>query len=49
MPGVKYVIYDCSSTGTTPAISLPELNTGLKYCCSNYSSQGDRWQFKKTN
>ena len=47
MPGVKCVIYGCSSARTTPGISLPELNTGGKYCCSYYSRQGDRWQFKK--
>ena len=49
MPGVTYVIYGCSSAGTSPGISLPEHNTGGKYCCSYYSSQGDRWQFKKAN
>ena len=49
IPGVKYVIYGCSSVGATSGISLPELNTGGIYCCSYYSRQNDRWQFKKTN
>ena len=49
MPGVKYVTYGCYSAGTTPWTSLPELNTGGKYCSSYYSRQGDRWQFKKSN
>ena len=47
VPGVNYAIYGCSSAGTTPGISLPELNTEGKYCCKYYSRQGDRWQFKK--
>ena len=46
MVGVNYVIYGCSSAGTTPGISLPELNTGGKYCYSYYSRQGVRLQFK---
>ena len=49
MPGVNYVVYGCSSVGLTPGISLPELNARGKYCCSYYSRQCDRWQFKKVN
>ena len=49
MAGVNYVIYGCSSARSTPGISLPELNTGGKYCSSYYSRQADRWQFKKVN
>ena len=46
---VNYVISRSCSAGATPGIPLPELNTGGKYCCSYYSKQGDRWQFKKAN
>ena len=49
MSGVNYVRYGCSSAGTTPGISLPELNTGRKCCCSYYSRQDNRWQFRKAN
>ena len=50
MPGVNYLIYGCSSARTTPrSITIPELNTGGKYCCSYYSRQGDREQFEKAN
>ena len=31
------------------SITIPELNTGGKYCCNYYSRQGDRWQFEKAN
>ena len=49
MPGVNYVIYGCSSAGTTLGIWLPETNTWGEYCSSYYSTQGDRWQFKMVN
>ena len=48
MPGVNYVIYGCSSAGTTLGIWLPETNI-WEYCSSYYSTQGDRWQFKMVN
>ena len=51
MPGVNYVIYGCSSARTTPGVppTMPELNTGEKYCCSYYSRVGDIWQFENAN
>ena len=43
MPGVKYVMYGCSSARATPGVSLyRSYNAGGKYCCSYYSRQGDR-------
>ena len=47
--GVNYVIYGCSSVGTTPGILRPALNTGGKFCCSYCSRQGDWWILKKAN
>ena len=50
MPGVNYVRYGCSSARTAPrSITILELNTGGKNCCSYYTRQGDKWQFEKVN
>ena len=50
MPGVKYVIYGCSSARTTPGVSLyRSLTLGGEYYCSYGSRQGDRWRFEKEN
>ena len=51
MPGVKYVIYGCSSARTTPRVSLSQsltLEENIIYY-SYCTSQGDRWQFEKAN
>ena len=38
MPAVNYVIYACSSSRKTPGvITVQELHTGEKHCCSYYS------------
>ena len=39
MAAVNYVIYGCTSSRTTPSvITIQDLHTGGKNCCSYYSS-----------
>ena len=50
MPDVNYVTYGCSPARKTPRnITILELDTGGKNCCSYYSRQGGWWQFEKAN
>ena len=50
MTGVKYAIYGCSFSRTTPGVSQNRsLTLEEKDCCSYYSRKGDSLQFEKAN
>ena len=47
LPSITYVIYGYYSGRTTPGVSqYRSLTLEEKYCCGNYSRQGQRWRFE---